>query len=358
MTPREGIPSDDPKLLRRALDGMPAAGLITIDRDDVIVQANGPSLDKAPSLVPGVPLRAALEDLTHVEMIDRLILHRQIASFAGRAGGPVYHWMIWGERNSHGELTLTYWDTDWNEVDNEQRAAFTMAAFHELKGPLTTIQGFAEILNMNPGSLDPQQAEAAAIIEQNTKLLSVLVQDVFDLSRNSFGELRLNLGDTHVDELAKSIMTGLEPSVEGRGQTLSGRIDKVPTITADAARVTQMITNLVSNASVHNPAGTNISVTVGTGRNHTVEITVSDDGRGLPFDDPRTAFQSFRRGDGATVGDRTGSGMGLTITQQLTELHRGSLSFETERGVGTSITLRFPLDREMSATEEKRDAER
>lgn len=348
----EGIPNDDAGLLRRSLDGMPA-GIITLDKNDLIVQASASSMTLAPSLIPGVPLRAALEKLTHEEMVDRLLIRREVATFPGANDGPKYHWMLWGDRNSRGEIVMTFWETDWNEVLNERRAAFTMAASHEMRDPLTTLRGFSEILNMDTSNLTPEQAEAATIIEATAKHLTVLVDDVFDLSRNSFGELRLNLGETDLTEIIESVVSTLRARIEDRGQILHCEIkDELPEIVADEARATQMVSNLISNASIHNPEGTTIDVQASIVGDR-IAIAVADDGEGLPFERPEESFHSFRRGHTATAGDRTGSGIGLAITKRLIQLHRGEVTVESTRGVGTCFTLLFPIDRETALTPDR-----
>jgi signal transduction histidine kinase len=350
MSSTEGLPVDDAGLLRRTLDGMPSAGMLTIDRNDVIVQASAPSLEKAPSLVPGVPIREALEKLTHVEMIDRLLIRREISTIPGEPGGPEYHWKVWHERNDHGEIVVTFWDTDWNEVMNERRATFVMAASHEMRGPLTTIQGFAEILNMHPENLSPEQREAAEIVERTARHLSVLVEDTFDLSRNSFGELRLNVADVDLEEVIVEVISSTRPGIEDRGQSLECEIaGPLPTIAADEDRTTQMIRNLVKNASVHNGEGISIKVLARV-VDDSIAISVEDDGRGLPFDDPEEAFRTFRRGPGSTIGDRSGSGIGLSLAKRLIQLHRGHIEVESSPGRGAKFTLWFPLDRDHALT--------
>lgn len=350
MSSTEGLPVGDAGLLRRSLDGMRAAGVITIDRDGVIVQASGPSLEKAPSLVPGISLREELARLTHVEMVDRLLIRREIATFPGRPAGPEYHWKVWHEGNEQGEIVVSFWDTDWNDEMNERRVAFTMAASHELRGPLTAIQGFAEILNMERGNLTAEQAEAAEIVERTARHLSVLVEDVFDLSRNSFGELRLDLCDTNPEEVIGEVVSITRPEIEERGQSLDCRVEGVlPVIKADPSRTRQMIANLVRNASVHNGEGVSIKVFARV-EGDFIAISVEDDGRGLPFDDPEEAFRTFRRGPGSTVGDRSGSGIGLSLTKRLIQLHRGQIEVESSPGRGAKFTLRFPLDRDRALT--------
>lgn len=349
----EGIPNDDAGLLRRSLDGTPSAGVITFDGNHLVLQASGPAIEKVPSVVPGVNLRDELEKLTHVEMVDRLLIRQEIATFAGVPGGVELHWMVWSQNDEHDEFVMTVWDTDWNEVMNERRAAFAMAMSHELRGPLTTIQGFAEILNMQPENLTPEQREAAEIIERTSRLLSVLVKDAFDLSRNSFGELRLDLAETDLESVIEEVASATRSGIQNRHQSLECEVEKsLPGVQADADRAVQMLTNLVRNASVHNGNGIRIRILAKTEDDH-VTVSVSDDGQGLPFVDSEEAFRTFRRGPESTDGDRSGSGIGLSLTKRLIQLHRGRIEVESSPGEGAKFTLWFPIDRDRAVTPDK-----
>lgn len=345
MGPREGMTEREAALLKRSLDGLPSS-IVTLDRDGVVLMVNATATRMLPSVEVGKELRPVLETLTNREKVDRVLHHKSIATFAGVAGGPELHWIAWDLPGDEGETVLTVWETDWSDDLNEQRAAFAMAASHELRGPLTTLRGFAEILNMDRGNMTPEQAEAAEIIERTSRHLTVLVDDVFDMSRNSFGELRLHLCDTDIGQMIRTVAATLEPRMAARDQSLEmGIEDGLPTVTADEARTTQVITNLVNNASVHNPPGTAISVAARR-LDRGVEIVVSDDGQGLPFDSPEDAFSSFKRGETATEGDRTGAGIGLTITRLLVKLHLGEISVESTPGAGTTFTVWLPIDRD------------
>ncbi len=334
---------DEIQLLRETHDSLPSA-VISVDPDGVVVYVNETSRRMVPAITVGSNLRATLEEMTNVEKVDRLLIRRELVTFRGTPGGPELHWVAWDK--GKGLLVLTVWETDWSEAMNEQRAEFTMAVSHELRGPMTALRGFSEILNMDTSNLTPEQAEAAAVIEATARHLTVLAEDVFDLSRNSFGELRLNLQKTDLAELLESVVSTLRGTVENRGQTLTCEITgELPEIMADEARATQMVSNLINNASIHNPEQTTVEVSaklVDGG----IAVSVKDDGEGLPFDDPNEAFRSFSRGEGATAGDRTGSGIGLALTKRLIELHRGRILVESAPGEGSLFVLLFPLDRD------------
>lgn len=345
MPPMDGTSEARAELIERSLNGLPSS-IVTFDADGVVLMVNATATRMVPMIEPGKPLRPVLEEITNVEKVDRVLHYLSLATFAAFPDGPELHWMGWKIPDSGGEVVLTIWETDWSEDLNEQRAAFAMAASHELRGPLTTIQGFAEILNMDRSNFTPEQAEAAEIIERTAKHLTVLVDDVFDMSRNSFGELRLHPCDVDLRLVIRSVIANLDPRISAKGQKLEVRIeDDLPLITADEARATQIVSNLINNASVHNPRGTTIRVSAKASEGG-VEFVVADDGQGLPFDEPEDAFRSFSRGETAMEGDRTGSGIGLTITKLLVKLHLGRISVASTPGKGTSFTVWLPVDRQ------------
>lgn len=323
--------------------------MVTVDAAGRVVQANTFARQHAPTLTPGTDFRTELEKLTHAEKVDRMLLRGEIVSFPARDHGPDLHWQLL-RSNQRGEQVAAIWLIDWADEMNRRRADFTMAASHELRGPLTTLMGFAEILNLDTEGMTSQQAEAAAIVEQTARHLNVLVEDVFDLSRNSFGELRLNLAETDLGEVVRAVASVVRPRIEEREQILECDIQApLPAVEADPGRARQIITNLANNASIHNPARVSIKLSA-RAKGDWVEIRVEDDGVGLPFDDPDDAFRTFSRGGQATAGDRAGAGIGLSITKRLMELHRGEITVETEPGGGTRFILLFPVERETALT--------
>lgn len=342
----DDIPGDQ---IRRILDLLPMAVLV-IDAESRILRANERTGDFAPLLLGSGTVREGLAGLAHEQKLDRLLLRHEIITCPGEPGGPNLYWRVWEEPLAEGRWVLFIWENDWTDAMHDRRAAFTMAASHELRTPLAALIGFAELLEMEDTSnLRPQQLEAVRTIAETANHLSKLVEDIFELTANSFGELRLQLERVDAGELVRSTVDALRPEVENRGATLSLEAEPdLPEIEVDPARVRQMLGNLIRNAAVHNGEGTSISVELwSTGT--TIGVLVADDGDGLPFADPESAFSSFQRG-GSSRGDRAGSGIGLTITKRLIELHRGTIEVRSETGAGTAFTLWFPVDRASAIT--------
>ncbi len=332
--------------LEQILDNVPSA-LITLDDSQTVVYRNRPACHLAPQLEPGVSIWDALTPIVNEEKID-LILRGERVLFGMGPDLPLLEWMMSESLPSDGTKILMAWPAVITDEIIQGRITFIMGASHELRSPLTALLGFAEILELQSDSLTPEQAEAARVIRQNAEHLHSMVDDVIDLSRNSFGELRLEIESIDVPELVAGVATTFRPQIEAKRQQLNVSAEPGgPLVEADRQRVRQIVFNLLQNAHKHTPPGTTIEVFAGCDGDG-VRITVEDDGGGLPFDDPEDAFSSFRRGPLDENDEIAGSGIGLTITKRVVELHRGRIEVDSEPGVGTSFVIWLPAGREQA----------
>ncbi len=333
-----------------AVLGSLTAGVVAVDEEFVVTWRNRAAEELVPEVEPGLGLYEALAPAVHQQKIDRLMLRREMVTISFGPDRPSIEWLNCREPLATGGWVLMLWPSGWTDQLNDRRVAFTMAASHELRTPLTVLLGFAELLLMDTDGLSPGQIEAAGIIEQTARHLATLVDDIFDLTRNSFGELRLALATIDPAELIESVTDAFRPQIEERGQTLMTQIATgLPAIEVDPSRIRQIASNLIGNASVHNPAGTAISVDL-TRAEAGVELSIADDGDGIGFSDSGDAFHTFSRGDSAIEGDRAGAGIGLSMAKRLVELHRGRIDLETTPGTGTRITIWLPEERESAMT--------
>ncbi|MGK2955993.1 MAG: sensor histidine kinase [Solirubrobacterales bacterium] len=335
----------DQNHLEGLLDNLPSA-LVTLDDDGTVLYRNQAARNITPTIKPGMNIWDCLRPVINEEKIDRMLIKGERVIFAAGSDVPLLEWLLSEERLDDGSRILMAWDADILDEIVQRRITFVVGASHELRSPMTALLGFAEILNLEAETLSPSQAEAASVILQNAKYLHLLVEDILDLTRNSFGELRLDIEEVDLGPIIAGVVETLRPQVEDKDQTIQARTDpNLPLIEADAHRVRQAVLNLAQNAYEHSPAGSTIGITASTRDQHLV-ITVSDDGEGLPFDDPNEAFTEFESGATNSNNRVTGSGLGLTITKGIVELHRGSISVDSEEGVGTSFEILLPLNRE------------
>ena len=325
------------------------SSLIAFNPDLEVVWCNRTTAELAPTVVPGASLPEVLGPAANPEKIDRLLLRGEKVMFRAEPGLPVLEWLVSQHKLPGGDMIMMAWDPDLTDEMVQRRAAFAMAAAHELRSPLTALIGFAEMLSIDDENLTPAQLEATSIIRQNAYYLEKLVNDILDLTSNSFGELRLDITPVRVEETIREIVAALGERCAGRDQTIEVDFQPgLPEIEADLHRLRQVIENLVHNAHIHCPEGTAIEVSARV-QDGGMQIEVSDDGPGLPFDPPEAAFSSFKHAGTIDVGEMTGSGIGLTVAKRLTELHRGRISVESSPA-GCRFKVWLPLDREGALT--------
>jgi signal transduction histidine kinase len=336
------------EIYREILDRLPSA-LLTFTPEFEIVWVNRTSLELIPQATPGAQLYTALAEAANEEKLDRLLLRGEKVMFSAGEGLPLLEWLVNGGSLDDGNLILMAWDPMITDEMVQRRATFSMAAAHELRSPLTALIGFAEIFDMERDNLNPAQTEAVSIIRENALYLQTLVNDILDLTSNSFGELTLALSRVDLAEPLKEATDSLKENAETRGQTLTLEIEPgLPTIEGDTRRIRQVVQNLLQNASIHNPPGTSIRICAGV-EDSGVVIVVEDDGRGIPFDPPELAFGSFRHGGAIDFTPVTGSGIGLTMCKRLVELHRGRISVESS-SEGSRFEVWLPLERSTAMT--------
>jgi two-component system sensor histidine kinase BaeS len=227
---------------------------------------------------------------------------------------------------------------------------FVLTASHELRSPLTSVQGFAELLMLERDSLTPKQVETVEIILDNCRHLARLLNDLLDLARSDAGRLAVTPKPTEVAPLIDDAVRTMRGQTEGAHQLLTQQVDAgLPLIEAEADRIRQILVNLLTNAHEYSPEGASIEVVarvVGVD----VEIAVTDNGPGIPESHLEHIFERFVRGDAGMTQRVGGTGLGLAISKSLVELHGGRLAVESTAGVGSTFSFRVPTARGPSGT--------
>ena len=228
----------------------------------------------------------------------------------------------------------------------DQRAAsqarlrqFVADASHELRTPVTTIRGYAELFRHGGLSNEDDLAQAMRRTEQESVRMASLVDDLLLLARLDEGRplerTTLDLGVLGIDAAADA--QAASPDHE-----IAADIAVDVMVEGDEDRLRQVLANLVGNALVHTIAGTSITVRVHAVGSHAV-VEVNDDGPGMPPEAAARAFERFWRADGSRSRHAGGSGLGLAIVKAIVESHGGSVSLRTAEGHGTSVALELPL---------------
>jgi signal transduction histidine kinase len=224
---------------------------------------------------------------------------------------------------------------------DRMRDEFVLTASHELRSPLTSVQGFAELLMLEREKLDPKQAETVEIILDNSRHLVRLLNDLLDLARSDAGRLKIEPVPTEVTTLVADARRAMRSQIESRGQRLSEEIEPgLPRVEADGDRIRQVMVNLLTNANEYCPEGASIQVRGGR-IDDEVEIAVTDDGPGIPNDQLEHIFERFSRGDAGLTQRVGGTGLGLAISKSLVELHGGTIAAESTPGEGSTFSFRL-----------------
>jgi CheY-like chemotaxis protein/two-component sensor histidine kinase len=210
---------------------------------------------------------------------------------------------------------------------------------------LNAILGWTQILLTDPPGLGPaDRKRAIEIIDRNARLQVQLINDLLDLSRIISGKISLELQQVELAEIVRDAVESVRPSAEAKDLQLRVVLDPAPTVvTADSARLHQVIWNLLTNAIKFTPSPGEIQVRLQRVDSH-LELVVSDTGIGIPPNFLPQVFDRFSQRDSSTTRVHGGLGLGLAISKQLVELHGGSIRVTSEgEGKGATFVVELPL---------------
>jgi two-component system, OmpR family, sensor kinase len=217
---------------------------------------------------------------------------------------------------------------------------FAADASHELRTPLAAIRGYAELARRHPGPVPGDIAHALARVESESARMTVLVDELLLLAQLDAGR---PLAKEPVDLTRLAIDATSDAQAASRDHRWLLDLPGEPVeVLGDEHRLHQVLANLMSNAAKHTPPGTAVTVAVAAnGTPGSVELSVTDDGPGIPEDLQPALFERFVRGDSARSGNGGSTGLGLAIVQAVTTAHGGSVSLTSQPG-RTSFAITLP----------------
>jgi PAS domain S-box-containing protein len=230
------------------------------------------------------------------------------------------------------------------EIANRAKDEFLTTLSHELRTPMTATLGWASMLRM--GTLEESNwKQAAEAIEQSTRAQAKLIDDILDVSRISTGKLLLDLAPASLEEITETAVATIRQLADAKSQSIETHIEKLHgCVIADGDRLGQVIRNLLSNAVKFTPRGGQIRIDVGEAGPSTARVRVSDSGDGINAEFLPFVFDRFRQAESGLRRIHGGLGLGLSIVKDLTELHGGTVTAESEgAGKGATFTLTLPL---------------
>jgi two-component system OmpR family sensor kinase/two-component system sensor histidine kinase BaeS len=227
----------------------------------------------------------------------------------------------------------------------EQRRNLVADVAHELRSPLTVVQGNLRAILDDVYPLDKDEISR---LYDETRLLSRLVDDLRELALADAGQLRLDLHPTNIAGIIQHAVASFGPAAESKGVALTGHYpEHLSAVWVDADRVAQILRNLLLNALRHTPVGGMVTVSARQTES-AVQVSVTDSGEGIDPKDLPHVFERFWRADPARtrIGgemQRSGTGLGLSVAQSLVEAMRGRMWAESRPGEGSTFWFSLPL---------------
>ena len=219
---------------------------------------------------------------------------------------------------------------------------FVATVSHELRTPLTAIKGFLELVaDGDAGPLTTEQREFLQIASRNTDRLGRLINDLLDVNQIDGQRLEIPTEPIDLAAVLKDVAATFRPAAEAKGLGFKVQIDRFPRILGNAARLTQVFGNLVSNAIKYTPTG-EVGIRARVARNG-VEVVVYDSGIGLSREEQAQLFTKFFRARHPIVGDSGGTGLGLVIARAIVEKHHGRIEVASVPGEGTQFRVLLPV---------------
>ena len=233
------------------------------------------------------------------------------------------------------------------EVDR-LKSEFVATVSHELRTPMTSIKGYVDIMLMGvSGEMSDQQLRFLKVVQQNTERLTILVNDLLDLSRIEAGQVNLERLPVELQKLIEEALEEIQRVSMTESKSLQMKIDipaDLPSVSGDPDRVRQILINLLSNAYYYTPPDGQIYIQarcVG----EEIQVDIQDTGVGIPPKEQDRIFERLYRGDNHMVYASSGTGLGLSIVQKLIQMHHGRIWVQSSGipGEGSIFSFTLPI---------------
>lgn len=220
---------------------------------------------------------------------------------------------------------------------------FVSMIVHEFRTPLTSLLGSFGLIRHSASDAMPKQTTALLdVAQRNAEKLKLMVDDLLDLGKAEAGKMQLSLDNIEIGAFARDSIEVNRPFARKYGilLRLDNRLGKA-FVRADAARLDQVLTNLLSNAIKFSPQGRAVDVIVEREAGN-IRVSVRDHGRGISRADQRQIFEKFVQVHGADSSHTHGTGLGLSVSKSIVEMHDGTIGVKSEPGAGSTFYFELP----------------
>ncbi|MGE0767564.1 MAG: sensor histidine kinase [Hyphomicrobiaceae bacterium] len=231
------------------------------------------------------------------------------------------------------------------EIANRIKSEFISNMSHELRTPLNTVIGFSKLLGEHDRRRlgDSEVVEYARLIHDASCNLLAIINDILDISKIQSGHFRIDSHEVNLDEVLEGVVSLLRSEATRAGVVVDLNLCATPmTVRGDANKLRQSFVNVIGNAIKFTSADGRIAIDCATERDGTIRVRIRDTGLGMGADEIELALAPFGQVDGTRARWREGTGLGLPIAKALVELQGGSLTIESEKNVGTQVTVTLP----------------
>ena len=245
-----------------------------------------------------------------------------------------------GQEGEAAGAVILVMDTTEREQREALRREFSANVSHELKTPLTSISGFAELMKSGVVAQKDVMDFSQSIYDEAQRLIH-MVEDIIRLSELDETELHRETGPIDLYDFCRREVERMRPEADRRGVTLSLQ-GEAATVQGNAQILGELVYNLLDNAIKYNKPQGSVTVTVTPGKR--VRLRVEDTGIGIPKESQSRVFERFYRVDKSHSDDVSGTGLGLSIVKHAAQFHRARVELQSTEGKGTAITVTFPLE--------------
>lgn len=233
---------------------------------------------------------------------------------------------------------------DRTQASQRSQREFVANVSHELKTPLTSVQGFAQALLDGTAELQDARLQAAQIIYDEAGRMHRMVLDLLDLARLNSRTADLKIESVSLPALLNAVVGKFQPQSQQAGVSVRvNAAEGTPSVPGDGDRLAQVFTNLVDNALKFTPAGGQVLLSISSKENEVI-VEVSDSGRGIPEAVLPHIFDRFYQADPARGGgEKHGAGLGLAIVKEIIQAHGGRINVRSRMGQGSTFEIALPL---------------
>lgn len=223
----------------------------------------------------------------------------------------------------------------------DSRNDFLAAVSHELRTPLTYIKGYSDILMKGMYKNSEEQKQYLQIINNEAKRISILVNDLFEMSKLQVNEFVLDREYSNLNQVIEKVIINLQPEILKKGLKITANLHEIPLISVDPKRMEQVLYNLVENAMKYTQQG---EIFISSyNEKGLIKIIIKDTGIGIPKEVLTKIFDRFYRIEQSRARKTGGTGLGLYVVKQIVEAHEGEITVESVENIGSTFTISLKI---------------